>query len=248
MKYCSRCGASNDTDAKFCVACGSEFAQACTEDVTQSINEEQQAEALQSEAAAAEQPEQIAAEDWQEQPEQTVAEDQPEQPEQTAAEDWQEQPEQTVAEDQQGQPEQTAAEDRQGQAEQPVEAACEPTNVYEPKNKKGKGIAFGVIGFICAIHAFCGCFFPITNILSLINGILGIVFCSVSRKNTSFRLANVGKVFGIIALIASVLTIIIYVILMIVGYMAVAAEAGISMDLEEAVRFFFARLSALFDQ
>ena len=224
MKYCSRCGASNDTDAKFCVACGSEFAQACTEDVTQSINEEQQAEALQSEAAAAEQPEQI------------------------AAEDWQEQPEQTVAEDQQGQPEQTAAEDRQGQAEQPVEAACEPTNVYEPKNKKGKGIAFGVIGFICAIHAFCGCFFPITNILSLINGILGIVFCSVSRKNTSFRLANVGKVFGIIALIASVLTIIIYVILMIVGYMAVAAEAGISMDLEEAVRFFFARLSALFDQ
>ena len=224
MKYCSRCGASNDTDAKFCVACGSEFAQTCTEDVTQSINEEQQAEALQSEAAAAEQPEQIAAEDWQEQPEQTVAEDQPEQPEQTAAED------------------------RQGQAEQPVEAACEPTNVYEPKNKKGKGIAFGVIGFICAIHAFCGCFFPITNILSLINGILGIVFCSVSRKNTSFRLANVGKVFGIIALIASVLTIIIYVILMIVGYMAVAAEAGISMDLEEAVRFFFARLSALFDQ
>lgn len=89
--------------------------------------------------------------------------------------------------------------------------------VVAPLTPKCK--TFGIISFILGIWATAFCWlgiFPIVGIIvgiiMVVCGILAIVFSGISRKEGNFKLAKLGKVFGIIGLILSAICLIIGII------------------------------------
>lgn len=90
-----------------------------------------------------------------------------------------------------------------------------------------RGRVFGIIGFIISIDAIFGCLIPFVNVFALIESIISLIFCKVSKKNTSFKLANVGHTLSIIALVFSIVTIIVYAILIGMGVIAIANDAEV---------------------
>ena len=96
------------------------------------------------------------------------------------------------------------------------------TPVVQPITAKCR--TFGIIGFILGVSSLAFCWlgiFPavgiIAGVILLACAIVGLVFCGISKREGSFKLARIGKVFAIIGLILSALCLIIGIILTIVA-------------------------------
>lgn len=116
--------------------------------------------------------------------------------------------------------------------------------IKEDLPKKGehtvKGRAFGIIGFIIGLEALLSCLVPGSNYIALIYSIICLIFCRISKNNTRFRLTKVARVFGILALIFSIVTIVLYGVLI---YIAIRALADSSI-----VEDFMGQLSTFMNQ
>ncbi len=107
--------------------------------------------------------------------------------------------------------------------------------VYEKKaeGRPVRGRVFGIIGFVLSLESILCCLIPFSNFVGLIGSIIALIFCKISKKNTSFRLANVGHTLSVIALVFSIVTIIIYSVLMIVGILAISTDPGVQEFLDQ---------------
>ena len=230
MRYCSNCGAQNDADALFCSSCGTKLeAVSEAVETVQAAAEAPVQEFAAQEAPGMDVPSAPEAPQYQQAPEfvqQTppVAAPAPEAPKFQQAPEYAQyqQPQQGYAQPQQGyaQPQQGYAQPQQGYA-QPQQGYAQPQyqqppyqqdfqpyaamDPAAPPNAKCK--TFGIIGFILAIISVVFCWLGILPYAGIVLGILmlafaivGLVFCSVSRKNGTFKLANVGKIFAIIGI------------------------------------------------
>ena len=106
--------------------------------------------------------------------------------------------------------------------EAPVQAAA----VENKPNHSVKGKVFGIIGFVLGIESLIVCWVPYVNIFTLIESIIGLIFCNISKKNTDFKLARIGKTLNIIALIFSIVTIVLYFVLLFVLLLNYGDELG----------------------
>jgi len=200
MKTCEKCGFINDDNDKFCTSCGSiltEAAAPIVETVDEPVEEVAQEPVYEPEIAAQEpayEPE-VAAEE----PEIVVEEPEP-------VPTYEPIPAPAPAPIPAPIP-----------APAPAQAAPVQANAA-PTPKKGehtiKGRAFGIIGFILNLDALIASILPGSNFAALIYSIIGLIFCHISKNNTNFRLTKVAKVFGILALIFSIVTIVIYGVLL----------------------------------
>ncbi len=250
MRYCSNCGSLNDTDAKFCAKCGKQLGVDIVPEPEAKIEEvvaeaaDEAPEVLETPAETAE----TAAESIEESAEE-VADAVAEASEETveAAEEVIDTPaaEETPCCAAEVQPEIQPEVQPEEQPEiQPVpvaEPVCEVTAAPdEPKLAKGqkydrpvKGRAFGVIGFILGLDSLIWCWVPVYNLGSFICSIIALIFTGISRKNTSFKLARVGRVFSIIALIASIVSIILFTGLFIFGLIALFENGNLEEIFEK---------------
>ena len=190
MKTCEKCGFLNDDSARFCTSCGSILTEAA-EPVIETVEEAAQEPVYEPEIVV-EEPEMVIEEPAYE-PE--IAAEEPE-------------PIPVPA---------TAPIPAQVPAPAPTQAAPVQANAA-PTPKKGehtvKGRTFGIIGFIINLDALIASILPGSNFAALIYSIIGLIFCHISKNNTNFRLTKVAKVFGILALIFSIVTIVIYGVLL----------------------------------
>ena len=99
----------------------------------------------------------------------------------------------------------------------PVQESPAPAQPYqpyqsqvEPEGISAKGRTFGIIGFILGIAATAFCWLGIIpvggivcGIIMIASGIVGLIFCNISKKEGFFKLANIGKVFSIIGICLS---------------------------------------------
>lgn len=184
MKTCEKCGFINDDNARFCTSCGSIL----PEDIA---------------AAADEAVDEVVDEVVEE-----VAEEPVYEPEVVAEEPVYE-PEIVVEE-----PAPIPAPIPAPVYVAPAPVQTDTVNVPKKGEHTVKGRAFGIIGFILNLDALISSLMPGANFGALIYSIIGLIFCHISRNNTNFRLTKVAKIFGILALIFSIVTIVIYGLLM----------------------------------
>lgn len=143
MRYCSACGAQNETGAKYCMNCGKLFEYAGGEPANEEI--------INAAAdAAADSSEYI------------------------------------VAEYSKG-------------TDQSECTFAYPIPDANPN--KGKGITWGIFGFILGLQGLVYSWVPFVHIWFLIHAILGLIFCNKSLKYMDFRLAKAGKIISIIGIV-----------------------------------------------
>lgn len=185
MRFCSNCGAENDADARFCSSCGT-LLEAAPAETAAEAPADTAAEAVQEAAPIpAEAPEVVAA-----------AQEAAPAPQPQVYADPAPAP----------QPQPYAAPQGQPQTYQ---------TDYVPYQESGDTISakcrtFGIIGFVLAIisTAFCWLgflFIPgiVLGFFMLAFGIVGLIFCNISIREGNFKLARVGRIFGIIGIILS---------------------------------------------
>lgn len=196
MRFCSNCGAENDADARFCSSCGT-LLEAAPAETAAEAPADIAAEAVQEAApipAEASAPETVAA---------AVAA-----PFAAAAQEAAPAPQPQVYADPAPAPAPQTYAAPQGQPQ------TYQTD-YVPYQEAGDMISakcrtFGIIGFVLAIisTAFCWLgflFIPgiVLGFFMLAFGIVGLIFCNISMREGNFKLARVGRVFGIIGIIVS---------------------------------------------
>ena len=213
MRYCSNCGNLNDTDAKSCQNCGKALGNAgfdTSAEEVQNISEsavELKEDAAEAEEAIYEAPETVISKDRLPEPDAESENAQAETPHfyEDRISEPDIKPEYTPA----------AAAVFAGsgpeteKADTSAEAAADEKPVRTEHTAKGR--VFGIIGFILSVEAICVCLIPFCNIITLIEAIIGLIFCNISIKNTTFKLANIGKVLSIIAIVFSAVTIVLYI-------------------------------------
>lgn len=118
----------------------------------------------------------------------------------------------------------------------PVNPGPAPADTPKKGEHTVKGRAFGIIGFILNLDALLCCLVPGANFGALIYAIVGLIFCHISNNNTNFRLTKVAKVFGILALIFSIVTIIVYSLLAFLAFEAIVHDPQVQDFLG---RFFY---------
>lgn len=206
MKTCEKCGFINDDNARFCTSCGSilpeDIAAAADEAVDEVVDE--------------------VVEEVAEEPvygPEVVAEEPVYEPEIVVEEPAYEPEPEPVPEPQPIPVPAPVPVPAPAPIPAPVYVAPAPVqtdtvNVPKKGEHTVKGRAFGIIGFILNLDALISSLMPGANFGALIYSIIGLIFCHISRNNTNFRLTKVAKIFGILALIFSIVTIVIYGLLM----------------------------------
>ena len=217
MKTCEKCGFINEDNARFCTSCGSLLPE-IPEDITAIVDEVADETAPEVTEEPVYEPE--------------IVFDEPDFELEKAVEETAIEPE-IVVEEPAYEPEPEPIPEPEPEPipvpvpapapapiPAPVYAAPEAPVQTDAVNvpKKGehtvKGRAFGIIGFIINLDALIASILPGSNFAALIYSIIGLIFCHISRNNTNFRLTKVAKVFGILALIFSIVTIVIYGLLL----------------------------------
>ncbi len=96
----------------------------------------------------------------------------------------------------------------------PAPAPAQPYQPYQSQVQTEaitpKGRTFGIIGFILGIVSTAFCWVGVLPVGGLVAGffmvacgVVGLIFCNISKKEGFFKLANIGKVFAIIGICLS---------------------------------------------